>query len=251
MNGSPPSTHAEVTPRGVICAGIYASGSTWAFNITAILIRLKGYRHIARVYVDTLDDRSLESARSADALVVKTHSPDAAFRALLHTWALPVVLTVRDPRDAVVSMMERFGRDFRLALDEVCRSTASILQLYRQSTAVVLRYEDRPTGEAGVAAIATFLDIRVSDAQRRTMARLLSTSSVNRRINALLERGVFTGSNPAAEWEPHTQWHPRHIGDGRVDKYRAALSRFEIGEVASRTRAFCEAFGYRDGDSER
>jgi hypothetical protein len=230
--------------RGIVCAGLYASGSTWTFNVAASLLHPKRDGHVVRLYVDELDEVTRHKIERADDFILKTHCPGHTLKMLCLTEPVFLITTIRDPRDAVVSLISRFKRDFATALEEVAQSANRVMCLHERCKTLTLKYEDGFVGEAGVNAIATWLGISPLAAEVRSITRRLSAGAVASRIDELVARGVLTGQNPAIEWEDETQWHPNHIGDGRVGKYRDALTERQIDEIAYRTDPFCLTFGY-------
>jgi hypothetical protein len=232
-------------PQGVICAGLFGSASTWTFNVaTEILRRRKGCRLVS-LYADSLDDAARKAVDLADCFVLKTHVPDRSVSDLGGVGkAVATVLATRDPRDAVASLMTRFRHDFATALGQVRASADRMARLVGLHAPLVLKYETGFTGKRGVAAIAGHLGVALPPSAMQRIARKLSAAAVARHVSDLLERGVVSGTNPAMEWEADTHWHPFHIGDGRIGKFRDVLSANEIRDVLAQTEAFCLAFGY-------
>lgn len=230
---------------GAVCAGLYSSASTWAFNITAELLRDHREGRLATIYADNLDDRATEAIKASDCFVVKSHMPDASICALCAEAMLPVVMTIRDPCDAIASLMLRFGQDFDGALNAVGRSAEHLLTLQHQSKPIVLRYESSfTTNHFEIARIAFHLGVVVGEGRIDQLLRLFTPSAVTSRITNLLAKGVLSGRHPLLEWEEGTHWHPFHIGDGRVGKSKDVLSAQQIEATICRTAAFCEFYGY-------
>jgi hypothetical protein len=254
MNKHPPSDFSPLqddrVPRGVGCVGLYSSASTWAFNVTASLLRLADGGGVVPFYGDDIDEIALRKIERSNSFVLKSHLPGPSVRALCEIGRLPVLLTVRDPRDAVVSLMQRFGQDFGAALDRVERSANLVLHLSERIEPLVLRYEDGFAGLDGITSIATHLGFALSASDRQKINDGLSPDAVAQRLQDLQTCGIFEGGNAAEQWEASTQWHPSHIGDGRIGKYRDLLTTTESEKVAYATRPFFMAFGYGTNRSE-
>lgn len=231
-------------PHGVLCAGLFGSGSTWAFNVAASALRKHLDRPVARLYADQIDEVARQTIHRSDCFVTKTHLPDASVSDLCRSDNVDAILTVRDPRDAVSSIMERFGKDFSAALAQVEKSASLLLYLWEQTPMLVLKYEEAFTGKRGITAIAAHLGVALSSEDERSTEQRFSAPVVARRVARLLSRGVFSGKDPAMEWEAGTQWHPFHVGDGRIGKFRALLTTNESDEILYKTEPFCAAFGY-------
>lgn len=232
----------------VIAAGLVGSGSTWAYN--AIRLLLEEIPEAAPLhcgFADRLADLA-EPREPPGALLIKTHRPDRAMRILAGATAAPVLLTVRDPRDACVSMMQRFGRGFEAVRPAVAMSTAQVLRLAMARPALVLRYEDGFARAPGtVARIATYLGLRVARERIEEIGASLSPERVATGIAGMVAAGRF-GPAPAPDMaDPVTQWHPGHVGDGRSGKWPEVLSEAEARAVMADARAFAMRFGYDGG----
>src|ERR1700684_2794889 len=88
------------------CLGMYASGSTWAFNIvrTICAVAIPDQGVVSR-FVGVASDiaRPFAPAGLARA-IIKSHETDAVAEAWLTANATSILITLRDPRDAVASV---------------------------------------------------------------------------------------------------------------------------------------------------
>jgi hypothetical protein len=152
---------------------------------------------------------------------------------------------VREPRDAIASLLERFGHGFESALRETARQSARIAELARSEDMIVYRYErgfcDRMET---VREIAAALGIRVNKAARERIFRSLTREAVKQKIDKLEKRGSFGEKPNADSFDPRTHWHPGHVGNGRVGKYKKILSPAQQKQVLAATRDYCRRFGY-------
>jgi hypothetical protein len=130
----------------VLCASLPSSGSTWLFNAVAELLRHTAVAaqpdQVAQFYADRMADFP-ELVEMPDYLVVKTHTADAPLRLLWRIAGGPLLITVREPRDAVASLMSRFGFPFDIALKNVQDAAACMVDLAAFGASLILRYEDR------------------------------------------------------------------------------------------------------------
>lgn len=229
-----------------MCAGLYGSGSTWAFNAVMQVLRQRPRAMVTSCYADTVGNLAadMNASEQFTASVIKTHLPDLSLVELASRETTSVILSVRDPRDAVVSMMSRFKRSFLESLHQVEQSANRLLYVREHSDALVLKYEDVLLDEESVRLIASFLNTHVPRNLQQRIAHDLSAPVVARHVLTLVERGILKGIEPGQEWEAGTHWHPFHVGDGRVGKYSDMLTNPEIDTVLYRTAPFCRAFGY-------
>jgi hypothetical protein len=230
----------------IICAGLYGSGSTWVFNVVAEIERLKApATKIATVYGDELNDKLEGEAGGANVIVLKTHIPDAAMRLVASQTGTPVILSIRDPRDGIASLMQRFSFGFDDAADMVGKSSAAILRLVAKCRPLILRYEDRFTaGHEGIEQIAAHLGRTLSDDELLPLVQKLSSETVATFVEGLMSSGYFDDRPFGSQCHPETQWHPNHVGDGLIGKYASVLTEEQIALVGSRTVEFRIRFGY-------
>ena len=97
--------------------GMYASGSTWLFNVLlklaeAVAPDLPREGRFVASLSDVGDPRP-----TGRLLLVKSHETDAAAEAALTGAANLIVVSIRDPLDVVASVMQYQKRDFAEALD--------------------------------------------------------------------------------------------------------------------------------------
>lgn len=238
-----PDDSQSPEPVVIVTAGLLGSASTWAFNATVELLRgSSGDRQVASFFTDEINQRDEAELRSASATVIKTHAPQPSLRTLLRLAHLPVVLTVREPCDAVVSVMQRFELEFEEALRRINLSAQALIHLADNADPLILRYEDRFFGdESGIRAIAAHLRLRPSASLIPDIHHRLSPEAIRRDLElATQQTTIGTGS----DWHRRHQWHPNHLGDGRIGKYRRLLRRDQTVEIQRATSRFRQLFGY-------
>lgn len=228
----------------VISAGMYGSGSTWVFNLIAMILkRGLAERRIDGVYSDRFLDKHLPAG--ADTIIVKTHKLPTAVRTVARVMDIPVVLTVRDPKDGAASLMKRFDMDFETALKDIRQSARALTPLADSPDVLTMRYEDRFTSKpSAIDEVAKHLGVTLARKEREAIWTALTPKAVRARIDDLASQGVFRAGSSAKTWDIATQWHPGHVGDGRVGKWRDVLSAAQATRLDEGTKAFCEAFGY-------
>jgi len=246
--GAPLNSGSSRSP--VICAGLYGSGSTWAYNVVRALLQQAGPGPVAGFYADEIAAQHEAALQDSAAAAIKCHRPGPGILALTRLAGLPVILTLRDPRDCVASMMQRFGVGFGAAHRQVVASAAAALRLRALPRVLVLHYEAGAIGAPRtIRAIAEHLGITVDAATIDGLARALSAETVRAHVAALEAAGRFAGGPPATTAEPETAWHPGHVGDGRIGKHDALLSPEQAAAVLHGTADYGAAFGYGGEDA--
>ncbi len=245
----------------VLCAGAKSSASTWLFNVVAEIMRgreaaanlayvrsdrdvWRGCRSVRQFYADS---PQLFPAfdNSSEALVVQSQRPSSALCALAVETAAPIVMTIREPRDSIASLMKRFGYSFAGAFRAVTEGDLHMLELFRHSAPLVLRFEDRfYDREATIAAIAEFLQVDLPAAYVRHIHGMLTPEQVRRKIEVLQQAGAFGSAARSVAHDAETRWRPGHVGDIAIGQHAEILSREEALRVLRATPDYCRTFGY-------
>ena len=239
-----------MTERLIVCAGLPRSGSTWAFNA---VIKLMGAVDPAEgVYSDTVDDGLFKLLVSGKRVVLKTHRPDAAVMALAEACGSPVIITIRDPRDCIASLMQQFGLGFAEALEQVSESARAIMDMSACSQVLFIKYEAKSArSRSTLKVLAEKLSAAAAPNDIADIHKELSPKAVKEFIAHRVADGQFNDQIKAvAQWDPVTHWHPNHIGDGKAKKYLELLTPDQQALAFYNTKSFCERFGY-EADSQQ
>jgi hypothetical protein len=229
------------------CLGLYASGSTWLFNATMkVAASVSGTKPATGRYVTAASD--LDFLDDPHVLpIVKSHDTDEPAAAALAHRAGALLLSIRDPRDCVTSLMlyQRFR--FAAALDTVARSVEFCARFAAHPRAILLRYEcgflDKP---ATLDLIATALGGRLTDADRSRIFAETRRSEIERHIAGL-------SALPTAQFDSAsrdivdlaTQWHSHHANrSGETGRWRHMLSLAEAAAIEHRLHARMLDFDY-------
>jgi hypothetical protein len=236
----------EAPRRGVtsiFVAGLLSSGSTWVFNVVAGLLRAEG-RSVVQFFAGELQEFP-EGAEHADIALIKCHAPSQSLRVYRRMTHAATLLSVRDPRDAVASLMQRFGMPFEAACRRVAGSAEAAVALLATGDPLVLRYEDRFCDQAEtVGRIAAYLGLFLPAATLQAIHDDLRREKVAEKIAALGRAGKFGEGAAWDVFDPQTHWHPGHVGDAESGKFSRLLSPDEQAEVLAATADFCRVFGY-------
>lgn len=231
-------------PRVILCVGLKSSGSTWLYNVVLQLLRAKMRDGVTAFYADNFVMFPADTER-ARILVIKAHEPSKALVYLMRLTRGRMFLSVREPRDAIASLMQRFGHLFEGALRETARQSERIAELACEENTIIYRYEhgfyDR---RETIGEIAVALGVRVNSATRERIFHSLTRGAVGKKISELKKKGKFGARPNADSFDPATHWHPGHVGDGRIGKHIAVLSKTQRTEVLAKTLRYRKQFGY-------
>jgi hypothetical protein len=231
-----------VAPRPVATIGMHASASTWVFNVVReLLVATVGEPQVKALYAD---ERAQLPEPDGHHLVIKSHHGSLGLDDWLAASDARIFLSVRDPRDACISMSQRFRSPLRHTVQWIANDCNRLLRLAPLGHPL-LRYEDRffedrtaPSRMAQVlnlqVASAVIEDIfdRYSTEAVRTFAQTLDELPPNR-----LTRVVTFPMDRV------TQILGSHIGDTRSGKWRALPPQLQT-ELTQVFRPFLDRFGY-------
>jgi len=243
--------------RIVLCAGLKSSGSTWLYNaviqLMRVSVRASGDRPpvVRNFYAEDVATFP-PAVRQTDCLIVKTHIPSPALRFLVRFTRGTVFISVREPRDAIASLMQRFDHEFDTCLEEVSAGAAAVLELRNSGRHLLLRYENRFTqNRTSLTKIASHLGVTVNRDIIEKIRSNLTSENVTRKVEALRRKGAFGRKPNPNSFDPPTHWHPGHVGDGRIGKYSEVLSLAQQRAILRRLHEYCRIFGYPSLHSSR
>ena len=213
--------------RPVWCLGLYASGSTWLYNI---VLRLAALLHpelqvVAAYLAEGHAPQAL--AEPGRLLVVKSHAPSGDIWDWMNHQDPRILLTLRDPRDSIASMMVYQGYGFTSALSAVVQSAKFCASILDNAKAALLRYEagfidDPRTLDFVATKLGGTLPPDIA-AEVFVASRRAATEKVIRQ--ALGGPGVIHHQASGDIVDPTTQWHIHHLGrSGHAGRWRYVLT---------------------------
>jgi hypothetical protein len=229
-------------PRLIATIGLHSSASTWVFNvIRELMLAAVGEPRVLAVYADKIDDVPDPAGRT---LVLKSHHGSAGLDAWLQTARPMIFLSIRDPRDAVISMARRFDAPLDQAVHWIAGDCSRLARLAAREH-VLLRYEDRFFGDAAMPGrLARILGLNPAPAVTEAIFARYSTEAV--RAFSQQFAGLPPGRVVSAGrivMDPVTQIHRTHIGDGRSGKWRDLPTPAQT-ELTRFFRPFLVRWGY-------
>ena len=226
---------------------MYASGSTWLFNaMRDVAAVVRPEQPALSCYAETLP--MLAPVRDAAGVrIVKTHQLDAKAEAFMNEAAATVLLTIRDPRDAVVSLMQHMRHSFAAALATVERSALFAQRYAADPRTVLLRYE------AGFIDDPATFD-RLAAVLGGALAAPARAALFTRTRRAAIEAQIAQLEDlPTAVKDPRSgdvvdqvsQWHRHHANrGGEVGRWRRLLPAEAVSIVEQRLGGWMAALGY-------
>jgi hypothetical protein len=233
------------TAAVIATIGLHGSASTWVFNIVReLMIAAVGGGNVVTLYADTVAQLPDESALAGVHLIVKSHHGSPGLDAWLTERRALIILSMRDPRDASISMAQRFRRPLRHTAVWLANDCEHLTRL-ATSGHLLLRYEDRFFDDVTmVARLASAIRVNVPADVMQAIFDRYRTDAVRKFAASLAdlppERVQMVGD---FRMDPVTQILAPHIGDGRDEKWYDLGPRAQV-ELTQFFGPFLDRFDY-------
>lgn len=226
-------------PRIIWCIGVYASASTWVFNVVRLLHEAAEPPAPALTYFcgGRIDLRALGTGVTH---IVKSHEiNDPGTIGELARQASHIIMTLRDPRDAVSSLMLYHQRDFTRALDLVEKALRLCVRFAGDSRAILYHYEsgffDDP---ATPGALAQGFGLRIPQDALARIFHQTRRAEIEKHIARMPGLpGMLRDRASADHLDPATHWHTYHANrTGEVGRWRGVLTPHQARTVEAHLR---------------
>lgn len=195
-------------------------------------------------FSDTVPGDFLSIIKDRTPLVIKSHQPTEELADLVRFVGGRIILSVRDPRDCVASLMEAFDYEKNAAILAVKDCAVALHALLNDDSVLAVQYEHSIGRAETVANIANAIGISAKAEDITNIANSLDRDVVRASISGWVADGIIDSSTPAESWTENSHWHPNHVGDGRTGKYSDFLTDLDVAIVERSTMKFIERFGY-------
>lgn len=213
---------------------MYASASTWLFNVARQILQA-GQQSEVRIAFVSGTEKSISFDPSGSATLIKSHEINNEARILdIARRSSQILITVRDPRDAIVSLMKAHGYDFKEALGLVEKSAKLCLEFSQESRAKLFRYESRFFDSAeSVKQVARHLGQELENNVTQRIYESLMRDEVEKHISRMSQMpGILKSVASGDLLDTKTQWHSHHAGrDGEIGKWKKALASAQVKAV--------------------
>lgn len=231
------------------CLGMYASASTWLFNIARAIAETANLQGgYASGFVQSMSDiermSGLDSVRVA---VVKSHETYEGADDWLAPRASSILVTIRDPRDAVASIMRNQKYDFETAIEAATRSANTCARQMSDPRALVLRFEDNfTTGTNTIHRVASAMGYDIAQDAADRIHNSHTRAAVEAKIFELGRSSRILRQVGGPDYlDPETHWHLHHANrDGRIGVWRSAFGNSEVAQIQSRLGPLMEQLNY-------
>ena len=232
-------------PPLIATIGLHASASTWVFNVVReLMIAAAGEERVITLYADRLDQLPDETTRASRHVVIKSHHGSEELDAWLAAEQARLFLSIRDPRDACISMTQRFKAPLENTVAWIMNDCDRMMRLATLGHPL-LRYEDRFFEDTfAVGRVAQSIGLNPPPEVIEAIFARYQTDQVQafaRKLEELpAERVTMVG---AFKMDRVTQILAPHIGDGGSGKWYDLPARSQA-ELTRLFGPFLDRFGY-------
>jgi hypothetical protein len=222
---------------------MYASASTWLFNVARQVLRAS-LQTEPRVAFISGKEQSVPFDGPKAVTLVKSHEISTEARILdVARRSSKILISVRDPRDAVVSLMQAHGYNFEQALNYVEQSSRLCVEFSQDSRAKLFKYEEGFFEDIDtIRAVARHLGMQLEDDTIQTIYDSLTRNEVEKHISQMPRMaGVLKSAASGDLLEIKTQWHSHHAGrNGAIGKWKRTLTAQQVAGVERRLSLYFE-----------
>jgi hypothetical protein len=232
-------------PRVVATIGLHGSASTWVFNVVReLMTAVVGEAAVMTVFTDDVRGVPGVAERAGRYLIIKSHTGSADLDKWLAEEHVRIILSVRDPRDACLSVAQRFNLSIESAIHNLAYDCAHLIRLAAEGHAV-LRYENRFFEDPGtIRELADWLGLRVAAPTMAAIFERYRTDAVRSFVAQLGDLPAERqGTIRSVLADTVTYYQTGHIGDGRDGKWHDLPPSGQDGLTRMFT-PFLDQFGY-------
>jgi hypothetical protein len=197
------------------------------------------------IYTETLEE--LERLRDGALHIVKTHDLARAEAKYMAAGAARILISIRDPRDAVVSLMQHMRHKFGPALDKIERTAAFCQFFAADPRADIFNYDagfpdDIATFDRLAASLGGALETEAR-ARLFTASRRAAIEDYIAGLDSLPTAVKDARSGDVVDTD--TQWHRHHAGrSGEVGRWRRLLPPEAARLIEARMGPWMRQFGF-------
>ena len=222
----------------VIIAGMQRSGSTFSFNVARELLATRG--RVRTVSNNNLGQIELPGVGCH--LIIKSHQPDAAMRALIAEGQARCICTLRKPEDAVASWM----RVFKFDLDSSIDAIKSWLAWHRELSSCTLNISYEDIDNRPLHAVRRICHFVCKDATAPDIFRIwwkYRKTAVKRRSEELASTDDNVTHLPFSYYDNETFFHRHHVSSLASQPATATLTAEDVATIRDRLADYLDERG--------
>jgi hypothetical protein len=226
-----------MTSQVIWCLGMYGSASTWLFNVVRQVFEFTQDDKIQTYFVSTKRDCSAFSQANVIHLIKSHEISDDGTVIELAGRANKILMTLRDPRDAVTSLMAYHGHSFEKALGLVEQTAHLCSGFAKDRRTNIFHYESAFFEDPRtIQDLASILGYQLPEEIVQRIFNGLQRAEIEKYIAGLPRQpGVLQDRISGDLLDPATQWHTHHAGrSGEVGRWRHMLSDAQVKIIEQR-----------------
>lgn len=225
------------------CLGVYGSASTWLYNVARSVCKSSMPMGVQTHFFS--DRRTfLEFDQPNLTHIVKSHEiSDEQTILQLERRSTRILISLRDPRDAVSSLMLYHEHDFEKSLALVNAAMALCLRFISDGRSLLLYYESEFYRDPLILnRIAAHLGVHLAETDRDRIFNSMQRAEVERYISNFDRLpGVLYDKISGDQLDPNTHWHTHHAGrTGEIGRWKHMLTTPQVKQVEDQLHRYYE-----------
>jgi hypothetical protein len=238
------AAETELNEAGVYwCLGVYGSASTWLYNVVKSVGSFR-MRTTIRTHFFSEQGSFSEFDQPNLTHIVKSHEiSDEPTILELERRCKRIIISLRDPRDAVSSLMLYHKQDFKKSLALVEAAMGLCLRFVFDRRTLLLHYEDEFYQDTlTLDRIAAHLGVDLAEPDRHRIFASMQRTEVERYISHFDRLpGVLYDRLSGDRLDPKTHWHTHHAGrTGEIGRWTHMLTNPQVKQVEDRLHRYYE-----------
>ena len=211
----------------IFVCGMPRSASTWSYNVCRKAVAAAGRKlhPLSGLYTqETLPPEEDLVTATDEVLLLMIHFLDAALLERIDNGQWRAVYTVRDPRDATVSLMRTFNTSFKNSARQIHRSLLMWEYMALNEIGTIVRYcKIRSLPERAVQQICQAMDLELDHERHVEIAESLSRERLRESVPRAGENGVTVSRGIVID--NVTLLTARHFAEAFESDWRGSLTR--------------------------
>lgn len=244
--------------KPIVCSGLKRSASTWSYHVCRQLLARTidpkkallsaGYVEDTDASLRAFSERRAQRRRP-EVAVLKSHEIGPLTMAAIARGKVRNVYTLRDPRDALASLVRfwppRKEEPFEAYIRNFQRWLIQGEAMMRSAATLVVRYEDMVADPCSqIEAIARHLKLPARAPLIEAVDAETSSERMQERVAHIEEQATFA----EAAFDPDSQLHRRHLDSGEVGRWRHEFSAQQRRQAIIAFLPWLVGMGYAEGD---
>ncbi len=213
-----------------ICLGLPGSGSTWLYNVVRTLIANSGTLAFEAENLPAIRDLLNHPTRN---LLIKAHAIEHSFLYFSRAANARAIISSRDPKDGIASIMKRIQPNPYSAIPEVLRSFAATNSAHKMLPSCIFNYDsDFINKKETLYELLAFFGEEKSKSEIDNIFDLFTKENVHNFVRKIKEQ-EFTAFDPFSgmAYDQVTMFNEHHLGDGRSGKWQDIHDSFVRNEL--------------------